>query len=106
MWPQPILRQFANIPPSVLQSDGPADYNGPYNKLLNMLFPPESDFVVVPHSIPDTQNSVYLNLVFEVFLLNKPVLVFALQPSKYDLLPSHRREADKQIRVQMFDHVG
>jgi hypothetical protein len=38
MWPEKVLRQF----------QASSDLHGPYNKLLNHCFPPDTDFAVVP----------------------------------------------------------
>lgn len=42
----------------------------PYNKLLNSLFPADSDFVV----------SLQFAFFYEVLLVNKPVLVLQVKP--------------------------
>ncbi|KIK29677.1 hypothetical protein PISMIDRAFT_438380 [Pisolithus microcarpus 441] len=43
-WPAEVICQFQVIP--LTSSDN--DFQGAYNKLLNTLFPPDTDFIVVP----------------------------------------------------------
>ena len=103
MWPEKILRQFATIPPNPSESD----FHGPYNKLLYTLFPPDTDFVVVPQRVPDdSYTSADPIDLFEVYLLNKPVLLLALKPPSHLAIPSKRAAADSQIRRRMFDQAG
>ena len=46
VWPQSIFTRFATIPFNPRKND----YYAPYNKLLNVLFPPDSPFTVEPQS--------------------------------------------------------
>ncbi|KAF9651972.1 hypothetical protein BDM02DRAFT_3153944 [Thelephora ganbajun] len=101
MWPDKVLRQFATVPPNPSKSD----YNGPYNKLLNTLFPIDSDFVVVPQYLPDARNAVDFIVTFEVLLINKPVLILELRPPSHLDFLSKRQVADEQIRSRMGDLV-
>lgn len=42
MWHEKVLSQFCAVPAYATDKE----YHGPYNKLLNSLFPVDSDFVV------------------------------------------------------------
>jgi len=102
MWPDKITRQFNAIPPNPSESD----YQGPYNKLLNTLFPPDSDFVVVPQYLLDSRNSADFVVMFEILLVNKPVLFLELKPPSHLNLLSKHQAADKHIRSRMTDVVA
>ncbi|KAF9648959.1 hypothetical protein BDM02DRAFT_3143411 [Thelephora ganbajun] len=102
MWPNKVLRQFATIPTNPSESD----YHGSYNKLLNTLFPVDSDFVVVPQYLPDARNAADFIVMFEVLLINKPVLILDLKPPSHLDLLSKRQLADEQIRSRMGDLVS
>ncbi|KAI0830712.1 hypothetical protein BC628DRAFT_1355272 [Trametes gibbosa] len=98
MWPENILRQFAAIP----QNPTEDDFHGPYNKLLYTLFPADTDFVVVPQP-GDYRTSSDFVVMFELHLVNNPVLIFQAKPQTHREYPSKRRAADMQIRERMND---
>lgn len=102
MWPPKVLRQFATVPPNA--SEG--DFNGPYNKLLYTLFPPDTDFVVVPQYIPDSRNAADFIVMFEVYLESRPVFILELKPPNHLQTHSKRQAADLQIRQRMVDLIG
>ena len=101
MWPPKVLRQFATVPPNPSESD----FHGPYNKLLNTLFPPDTDFVVVPQYMPDSRNAADFIVMFEVYFENRPVFILELKPPNHLQFPSKRQAADLQIRQRMGDTV-
>ncbi|KIJ47964.1 hypothetical protein M422DRAFT_28505, partial [Sphaerobolus stellatus SS14] len=101
MWPDKIIRQFNTVPHNPSESD----YHGPYNKLLYTLFPLDSDFVVVPQYLPDSRNAAEFIVMFEILLLNRPVLILELKPPSHHNVLSKRKAADEQIRSRMVDLV-
>lgn len=102
MWPEKVLRQFATVPPNPTESQ----FHAPYNKLLNTLFPVDSDFVVVPQYLPDSRNAADFIVMYEILLVNKPVFVLGLKPPSHLEILSKRQAADEQIRMRMGDLVG
>ncbi|EMD32575.1 hypothetical protein CERSUDRAFT_99306 [Gelatoporia subvermispora B] len=72
-WPDKILRHFQAIPAKPSE----ADFYGPYSKLLHTMFPPNTDFNVVPKYIPGSRDCTESFVVFEVILDGE--LVFILQ---------------------------
>ncbi|KAI8996271.1 hypothetical protein BD414DRAFT_409153, partial [Trametes punicea] len=100
--PDKIVRQFATVPPSPSESA----YLGPDNKLLYHFFPSDTDFVVVPQYLPDPRNAADFTVMFEILLVNRPVLILGLKPPSHLELLSKRQAADEQIRCRMGDLVG
>ena len=102
-WPEKVIRQFQTIPPNPIESD----FHGAYNKLLYTLFPPDTDFTVVPQYLkPASSKSSDYIVTFEVFLENKPVFILELKkPADLDLISS-RQAADVQIRERLGDLAG
>ncbi|PBL03018.1 hypothetical protein ARMGADRAFT_1110771 [Armillaria gallica] len=84
-WPDPILRQFQSVRPNPAEND----FHGPYNKLLNYLFPIDSPYTVV--------------MTFEITLANQPVFILALKNPEALRFVSSRGEADDQIRRRISD---
>lgn len=103
MCPAKVLRQFQTIPPNPTE----IEFQGPYNKLLNILFPPDSDFVVVPRYLSDSRNAADFMVMFEVLLVDRPVMILQLKPpSHYNFQSKLRQAVDDQIRVHMTDLAG
>jgi hypothetical protein len=102
MWPEKVIRQFNTVPANPSESD----YHGPYNKLLYTLFPPDSDFVVVPQYLPDSHNAADFIVMFEILLENRPVFILELKPPNHIDLLSRRQAADDQVRSRLADIVG
>ncbi|KAI9566199.1 hypothetical protein HD554DRAFT_2221544 [Boletus coccyginus] len=102
-WPAEVVRQFQTVSPNADESD----FLGPYNKLLNTLFPPDSDFTVAPQFLKSdpADPSDYISS-FEIFFKNWPV--FALQLKKPGNLKykSSRATADQLIRIRVADSAG
>jgi len=99
MWPEKVIRQFSTVP----QFPSEADYHGPYNKLLYTLFPPDTDFVVVPQRFPQSKNAADFVFMYEIRHGTRPVLVIELMPPRHLSLLSKRQEADLQVRSRFFD---
>lgn len=101
MWPQKVIDRFNLVP----QNPRENDFYAPYNKLLNFVFPVDSDFTVAPQSypIPQSRDSVDFVIEYMVLLDNIPVFILEIkEPSKIKLL-SARQEADIQIRRRLRD---
>jgi hypothetical protein len=74
---------------------------------LYTLFPPDTDFTVVPQYLkPASLKSSDYIVTFEIFLENKPVFILQLKkPADLDLISS-RQAADVQIRERLRDLAG
>ncbi|KAH9037109.1 hypothetical protein EDB85DRAFT_657059 [Lactarius pseudohatsudake] len=100
MWPEKVLRQFQAVPVNPKESD----FYGPYNKLLNYYFPPDTDFTVVPQYLKAASRDAADFIVsFEIRLENKPVLIVELKDPTAIQYISTRTEADDQIRRRIID---
>ena len=108
MWPVKVQRQFdiAQAGNDVLENV----FHGPYNKLLNTLFPVDTDFTVIPNfqEIINSTNGVadYYFVTFEIFLENRPVFVLELKREKDFSVRSKRKAADDQLRGRLGDLIG
>ena len=103
-WPEKVIRQFQTIPVNPISSD----FHGAYNKLLYTLFPPDTDFTVVPQYLKpaSSKSSDHIVTSFEVFLEKKPVFILQLKkPADLDLI-STRQAADVLIRERLGDLAG
>jgi len=100
VWPDKVIHQFQTVPANPQE----CDYYGPYNKLLHTLFPADSDYTVIPQYLePHLSESPDWIMIFEVFLVNQPILILELKkPADLDLV-SARELADSQIRRRMGD---
>ena len=101
-WSSKVLAGFAKVP----DAPSEADFHGPYNKLLYTLFPAESDFTVVPQYLPGSRESADFIVMFEVLLVDKPVLILELKSPGQLRYPSTREAADLQVRSRMRDLAG
>jgi hypothetical protein len=106
MWPVKVQRQF-----DIAQAAGNDALenvlHAPYNKLLNTLFPVDTDFTVIPNfqEIDSTKGADYL-VTFEIFLENRPVFVLGLKREKDFSVRSKRTAADNQLRGRLGDLIG
>ena len=98
-WPPRVLRQFAKVPNAPSESD----FHGPYNKLLNTLFPVDTEFTVVPQYLPGSRESEDFVVMFEVLLEDKPVFVLELTQPGNLRWDSTREIADLRIRSRLRD---
>jgi hypothetical protein len=106
MWPAKVLRQF-DIAQAAGNNAVDNVLHAPYNKLLNTLFPVDTDFTVIPnfqeiHSSKGTDCLV----TFEIFLENQPVFVLELKREKDFSVRSKRKAADDQLRGRLGDLIG
>ncbi|KAK7024010.1 hypothetical protein R3P38DRAFT_3317125 [Favolaschia claudopus] len=104
MWSEKVQRQF-----DIAQAGNDLVENvmhAPYNKLLNTLFPVDTDFAVIPNfqQINSTKSADYF-MTFEIFLENKPVFVLSLQREKDFSVRSKRTAADDQLRLRLGDLI-
>jgi len=85
-------------------------FYGPYNALLNYLFPFEQDFIVVPqYKRPQQCRSVDFTTIFIVSRNEHPVFFMEIKPSNHIQQISTRKDADKQMREEIgtiFDGVN
>ena len=106
MWPAKVQRQI-----DIAQAAGNDALenllHAPYNKLLNTLFPVDTDFTVIPNfqEINSTKDADYL-VTFEIFLENLPVFVLGLKREKDFSVRSRRSAADDQLRGRLGDLIG
>jgi hypothetical protein len=90
------------------------DYYPPWNKLLNYLFPPNSNFTVCPQSWPTRETKAidfYVDFrpsfLLEIMVKRVVVMVVELKNGASELNSlSARREADTQIRTRLVDLAG
>ena len=107
MWPVKVQRQF-----EIAQAAGNDALenvlHAPYNKLLNTLFPVDTDFTVIPNfqEINSTKGADYYLMTFEIFLENRPVFVLELKREKDFSVRSKRMAADDQLRGRLGDLIG
>jgi hypothetical protein len=94
MWPSTLVDHLT-VPANAMASE----FQGPYNNLLNFLFPPESKYMIVPRFPKPRSSDRIVN--FEVLLVGKPVLILELKnPADLDVV-SARELADTRIRQRM-----
>lgn len=102
MWPAKVQRQF--LMAQTAGNDALENvFHAPYSKLLNTLFPVNTDFTVVPN-FQEIKGAGYL-VTFEIFLENLPVFVLELKPEKEFSSRSRRSAADAQLRERMGDLI-
>jgi hypothetical protein len=73
MWPEKVLRQFR----TALANSKESDFHGPYNKVLNYYFHPDTGFTVVPQYLKATveRSCCRFHRLLRNPLENKPVLI-------------------------------
>ncbi|KAN0097960.1 hypothetical protein V8E55_002406 [Tylopilus felleus] len=105
MWPVKVQRRF-----EIAQAAGNDALenvlHAPYNKLLNTLFPVDTDFTVIPNfqEINSTNGADYL-VTFEIFLENRPVFGLELKREKEFSVRSKRTAAVDQLRGRLGDLI-
>ncbi|KAF8472852.1 hypothetical protein BDZ91DRAFT_780550 [Kalaharituber pfeilii] len=86
-----------------------AKFYGPYNALLNYLFPVEEGFMVVPqYKRSEQAKQVDFTTIFLVSHREHPVLFLEIKVSGHIRHLATRRDADKQMRewaIKVFDDV-
>lgn len=106
-WPTQIVKLF-----DLAKSRGERDeseFYGPFNTLLNYLFPYDEDYEIVPqYKRPEQSKSVDFTTIFIVRHEKHPVLFVEIKCSNHILQKSTRQAADQQMREQftdLFDNV-
>lgn len=106
-WPAKIVRLF-----DLAKSGGEKDeseFYGPFNAVLNYLFPYEEDYEIVPqYKRPEQSKSVDFTTIFIVRHEKHPVLFVEIKCSNHILQMSTRQAADQQMRerfTDLFDNV-
>ena len=105
VWPLSILTRFVTIPANPREND----YYAPYNKLLNVLFPPDSPFTVGSQTYPIAESRESIDILVEywqVFWGDAPVFILEIRTGPKLGLVSAREEADLQIRRRLRDLIG
>ena len=97
-----VIRQFEKVPVNPSE----ADFHGPYNKLLNIVFPPDSAYTVVPQYTPTSREAANWIVMFDVLLKDNPVFILKLKQPDDLLYASSRAAADRQVRACIWDLNG
>ena len=86
-----------------------SEWYGPFNALLNYVFPIEEDYVVVPqYRRPEDLKSEEFTTIFVVRHKSHPVFFITIKPTCHIQYLSNRKEADQQTVEQLnylFDFV-
>ena len=103
-WSNNVLNRFKAVPDNPREND----FYAPYNKLLSILFPADSQYTVAPQANPynNSKESVDFIIEFHVFYDSVPVFVVEVKGSSALVYPSTREEADVQMRGRLRDLVG
>ena len=95
-WPQYILNCFATVPDASAQE---SDYYGPYDALLNYLFPPSEGYMVSPqHKEPNRYDSVDMTIVYLIQRRRHVVFFLEIKVGGDIDHISARAKADEQVR--------
>ena len=106
-WPSKITGAFATVKRGADLICYENYYYAPYNKLLYTLFPPDSDFLILPNYLPGGRDDGDKFIVsFEINFRQHPVLILQVKPSQCLSYPSTRGTADKQVRYRLVDLLG
>ncbi|KAL4253898.1 hypothetical protein ABKN59_004211 [Abortiporus biennis] len=92
--PSKIIPMFTKVPLNAVETE----FHGSYNTLLGMVFPPDSDFTVIPHFTPCSAESAHDRVSFKVTFKDQPVLILELKHPSNLRYASKRRLADHQSR--------
>lgn len=100
-WTRDVKKAFRAVPPN---STDEAVYYGPYNLLLNTLFPPGSGFMVTPQfKQPPAGQATDFVTVYMVERDNHPVFFVEVKSLSNLVSLSKREEADLQMRQRFGD---
>ena len=94
-WSHNIINRFNSIPDNPWEND----FYAPYNKLLSILFPADSQYTVAPQANPynNSRDSVDFIIEFHVLYDDVPIFVVEVKASSAFIWPSKREEADVQM---------
>jgi hypothetical protein len=106
IWPEIIIRSFfvAGAASATFGKGGKPFY-GPWNRLLNTLFPPNTAFEVVPQYFPATtgRDAVDCVVLLLIYLDSSPVFIVEVKDPNDFRFASKREEADLQMRQRVRD---
>ena len=92
---------------SIAESEGgnaEAHFYGPWNRLLNTMFPVDSKFEVHPQYPPPGLNKESVDFVAVLIRINKiPVFMVEVKPPANFHLQSKRTDADEQLRRRLLE---
>jgi hypothetical protein len=102
-WPDTVVSRFARVPTNPREND----FYGPWNKLLNIVFPPDGPFTVAPQSYPvqPSRESLYFLVEFHILMEEVPVFILKIKTPVSFEFASAREEADDQVRKRLRDLV-
>lgn len=96
-WPAHIIRKFDKAVPRS-EYDGSKFY-GPYNALLNYLFPSDEEYMIVPqYKHPEESRYIDFTTIFVIEYQEKPIFFMEIKPSMHLQRPSLRQYANNQTR--------
>lgn len=97
-WPEIIMRSFSIASSANTTLEKP--FYGPWNRLLNTIFPPNTIFEVVPKFFPPTtgQDAVDYVVLFLICIESSPVFIVEVKNPNEFRLASKREETDLQMR--------
>ena len=102
MWPGIITEAFQLALPDGRHNE--SRFYGPYNLLLNHLFPVDEGYMIVPqYKRREDSKSIDFEAIFIVSHHEHPIFFVEVKPSGHtsNILP--RRSADKQMRKRFLD---
>ncbi|KZT19831.1 hypothetical protein NEOLEDRAFT_1077109 [Neolentinus lepideus HHB14362 ss-1] len=90
-WPPKVICQFKKVP----VNPSKAHFHGPYNKLLSTLFPPDTNFTIVPHYMPLPAGLISAGFI--VCLCISPVFILELKSPGDLRYTSSCQATDRQL---------
>ncbi|KZT19516.1 hypothetical protein NEOLEDRAFT_1245778 [Neolentinus lepideus HHB14362 ss-1] len=108
-WPKWIVKRFVTIPGGLNNATQESLLYGPYNTVLQHLFPPNEDFMFVPRYLrPAYGQSIDFTTVFIVESTNTqtPIFYLVTQPPDHINAPSKREQADTQMRDRVRELIA
>lgn len=100
-WSEIIMRSFF-----IAGASSEKPFYGPWNRLLNTMFPPDTIFEVVPQYFPPSitsRDAADFVILLLIYVNTYPVFIVAVKPPAEFRLNSKRQEADSQMRQRFLD---
>lgn len=94
-----VIREFRKA--VAKKSRYESEYHGAYDKLLNTLFPPRTDFSVRTNYMPGSRKSADFVLTCQLSYKDKPVLALEIKRPRDFPNDTKRRLANVQIRERL-----
>ena len=107
-WPNWVLTKFTTIRGGIDQITQESQLYGPYNTMLQFLFPPQEDYMIVPqYQRPQTGQSIDFTTIFivEHALLQTPIFYLEVKPPAHINDMSKREQADNQMRDRVREFI-